>query len=203
MDFLVETRMDEFACLKECLPLADNLDKYLCIKTKINDFEDFEFSADSNLRKTLQKFGHIGWKEMRPLIVGIKCYLTDPDVNTEAYIDILHSDRLKTKTFILESLTVKNEVWYTFKAPLLEAYHTKSWISLSQNISAFTVAILNTSAYVRQKHFTNYFPAGYTSYDLPYDVHNLILVYEDEKGNEANPFPEAASASLFQVMRSL
>jgi hypothetical protein len=203
MDFLVETRMDEFACLKECLPLADNLNKFLCIKTKINDFEDFEFSADSNLRKTLQKFGHIGWKEMRPLIVGIKCYLTDPDINTEAYIDILHSDRLKTKTFILESLTVKNEVWYTFKAPLLEAYHTKSWISLSQNISAFTVAILNTPEYVRQKHFTNYFPAGYTSYDLPYDVHNLILVYEDEKGNEANPYPEAASASLFQVMRSL
>ena len=195
--------MDEFACLKECLPLTDNLNKYLCIKTKINDFEDFEFSVDSNLRKTLQKFGHIGWKEMRPLIVGIKCYLTDPDVNTEAYIDIQHSDRQKTKTFILESLTVKNEVWYTFKAPLLEAYHTKSWISLSQNISAFTVAILNTPEYVRQKHFTNYFPAGYNSYDLPYDVHNLILVYEDKKGKEANPFPEAASASLFQVMRSL
>jgi hypothetical protein len=194
--------MDEFDCLKECLPLADNLNKYLCIKTKINDFGDFEFSTDSNLGKTLQKFAHTGWKEMRPLIVGIKCYLNDKE-GTEAYLDILHSDRRKDKTFILESLTVKNEVWYTFKAPLLEAYHTKSWISMSQNISAFSVAILNTPAYVREKHATNYFPIGYVSYDLPFDVHNLILVYEDEKGNEANPYPEAASASLFRVMRSL
>jgi hypothetical protein len=192
--------MDEFACLKECLPLADNLTKYLCIKTKINDFGDFEFSTDLNLGKTLQKFAHTGWKEMRPLIVGIKCYLNDKE--GEAYVDILHSDRRKDKTFILESLTIKNEVWYTFKAPLLEAYHTKSWISMSQNISAFSVAILNTPAYVREKHATNYLPTGYVSYDLPYDVHNLILVYEDEKGNEANPYPEVAASSLFQVMRS-
>ena len=195
--------MDEFACLKECLPLADNLNKYLCIKTKINYFSDFEFSTDSNLRTSMQKFAHTGWREMRPLIVGIKCYLNDPSEDAKGFVDILHSDRRKDKTFILESLTVKSEVWYTFKAPLLEAYHTKSWISMSQNISAFSVAILNTPAYVREKHATNYLPTGYVSYDLPYDVHNLILVYEDEKGNEANPYPEVATASLFRVMRSL
>ena len=191
--------MDEFDCLKECLPLADNLNKYLCIKTKINYFSDFEFSTDSNLKTSMQKFAHTGWREMRPLIVGIKCYLNDPAEDAKGYVDILHSDKQKDKTFILESLTIKNEVWYQFKAPLLEAYHTKSWISMSQNISAFTVAILNTSAYVRDKHATNYFPAGYVSYDLPYDVHNLILVYEDEKGNKANPYPEAAAASLFRI----
>lgn len=191
--------MDEFACLKECLPLADNLNKYLCIKTKINYFSDFEFSTDSNLRTSMQKFAHTGWREMRPLIVGIKCYLNDPSEDAKGFVDILHSDRRKDKTFILESLTVKSEVWYQFKAPLLEAYHTRSWISMSQNISAFSVAILNTPAYVREKHATNYLPAGYTSYDLPYDVHNLILVYEDEKGGEANPYPEAAAGSLFRV----
>jgi hypothetical protein len=191
--------MDEFDCLKECLPLADNLNKYLCIKTKINYFSDFEFSTDSNLKTSMQKFAHTGWREMRPLIVGIKCYLNDQAEEARGYVDILHSDKQKEKTSILESLTVRSEVWYQFKAPLLEAYHTRSWISLSLNISAFTVAILNTSAYVRDKHATNYFPAGYVSYDLPYDVHNLILVYEDEKGGEANPYPEAASASLFRV----
>ena len=191
--------MDEFDCLKECLPLANNLNKYLCINTKINYFSDFEFSTDSNLRTSIQKFAHTGWREMRPLIVGIKCYLNDPAEEARGYVDILHSDKQKEKTFILESLTVKSEVWYQFKAPLLEAYHTRSWISLSQNIDSFTVAIFNSADYVRQKHGINYFPLGYRSYDLPYDVHNLILVYEDEKGEEANPYPEAAAGSLYRV----
>ena len=178
--------MDEFDCIKECLPLANNLPKYLCVKTKINHFNDFDFNMNNNLEKTIQKFTHTGWREMRPLVVGIKCYLNDTSNEGEGYVDVMHSDKNKENTSVLESLTVRSEVWYQFKYPLLDAYHTRTWISMSQNMNAFTLAILNTPAYVRDKHSTNYFPAGYKSYDSPYSELNKAVIYVDNEGTYTN-----------------
>ena len=178
--------MNEFDILKECLPLADNISKYLCIKTKINYFSDFDFHMNTNLDKTVRKFAHTGWTELKPLVVGVKCYLNDPSKEAEAYVDIFQSDKDRENPIVLECLAVKNEVWYQFKYPLLEAYHTGARISLSQNVSAFSLAILNCSAYVREKHTTNYFPEGYASYDNGYGAHNKALVYV-AADNELDP----------------
>jgi hypothetical protein len=58
-------------------------------------------------------------------------------------------------------------------------------------MKAYTLAILNCSDYVRQKHGTNYFPAGYKSYESGYGEFNKALVYITEDRKELNPNPEA------------
>jgi len=182
--------MNEFDILKECLPLADNLTKYLCVKTKINHFSDFEFPMNTSLDKTVRKFAHSGWLELKPLVVGIKCYLNDQTEGAVAYVDVFQNNRAQEKSIVLESIAVKNEMWYQFKYPLLEAYHTTARISLSQNVSAFTLAILNGSTYVREKHHTNYFPEIYNSYEQMYNSTNAAIVYVDETGKELDPNKE-------------
>ena len=180
--------MDEFDCLKE-VPLESNLAKYLCIKTKVIYFGDFEYRLNTNLSSVVRKFAHTGWTEMHPLVVGIKCFLNDPAETGS--VDVSFADRKNENRVWIDTLDVSNEKWYTFKYPLLEAYHTETRISLSQNMNAYTLAILNVPAYVREKHNTNYFPAGYHSYEPFYSEFNKALVYITEDGKEINPNPDA------------
>jgi hypothetical protein len=178
--------MNEFDILKECLPLADNLPKFLCVKTKINYFSDFEFRLNTNLSQTVRKFGHSGWIELQPLVIGIKCYLNDPV--DQAFVDISFADRENHNRHYIDTATLENEVWHAFKYPLLEAYHTETRIQLSPNISAYTLAILNCSEYVRYKHNTNTFPGDlYKSYEGMYSSTNKTLIYVDKAGKELNP----------------
>jgi hypothetical protein len=177
--------MNEFDCLKECLPLQQNLQKYLCIKTKINYFDDSEFCLNTSLDKTVRKFAHTGWTEMRPIVVGIKCYLSEPE--EKGTVDVCFTNKSNEKRTYIDTFSVNTEEWHTFKYPLLEAYHTDTRIMLSQNVSAFTLAILNCSTYVREKHFTNYYPAEYNSYDTPLSATNYAIVYLDDTRVEINP----------------
>ena len=183
---VVRARMNDFDILMECLPLADNLPNYVCVKTKINYFSDFEFRLNTNLSNTVRKFSHSGWNELQPLIVGIKCYLNDPV--DQAFVDISFADRENHNRHYIDTATLENEVWHTFKYPLLEAYHTETRIQLSPNINAYTLAILNCSEYVRHKHNTNTFPGDlYKSYEGLYSSSNKALIYVDAAGKELNP----------------
>lgn len=167
--------MDEFAVLKECLPLTENLDKYLCIKTKVKYHDDVEFRVKTNLDTMVRRFGHSGWTEMKPLIVGIKCSTSD---SNESFFYIRHSDRMNENTTTLEMTDIKSDVWHTFKYPLLENYHTETRINLGNTVTSYTLAILNVAQYLRHKHSTNYFPSGYVSFDTqPYGEYNKPLVY--------------------------
>ena len=184
--------MNEFDCLKEVLSkgsVESNYGNFLLVKTTVNYFGDFEYRLNTNLSSAVRRFGHSGWTEMKPLIVGIKCYLNDPNGTGSA--DVLFSDRKNENRVWIDTVDVSNETWHTFKYPLLEAYHTETRISLSQNMKAYTLAILNCSDYVRQKHGTNYFPAGYTSYESGYGEFNKALVYVTTDGKELNPNPDA------------
>jgi len=183
--------MNEFDCLKEVIskgPIESNYSNFLLVKTTVNYFGDFEYRLNTNLSSAVRKFGHSGWNEMKPLIVGIKCYLNDLSGTGSA--DVLFTNRKNENRVWIDTVDVSNETWHTFKYPLLEAYHTETRISLSQNIKAYTFAILNCSDYVRQKHGTNYFPAGYTSYESEYGEFNKALVYVTKDGKEINPNPE-------------
>jgi len=183
---IVRAGMNEFDILKECLPLADTLPKFLCVKTKINYFSDFEFRLNTNLSNTVRKFSHSGWTELQPLVVGIKCYLNDPA--DKAFVDVSFADRQNHNIRYIDTAALENEVWHSFKYPLLEAYHTETRIQLSPNISAYTLAILNCSEYVRYKHTTNTFPADlYKSYEGMYGSTNKALIYVDKAGKELNP----------------
>ena len=178
--------MNEFDLYREILPLAQNHGNLLQVKTKINYFSDFEFRLNTKLSGTVRKFSHSGWNELQPLLVGIKCYLNDPA--DQAFVDVSFADRENHNVQYIDTATLENEIWHTFKYPLLEAYHTETRIQVSPNINAYTLAILNCSEYVRHKHGTNTFPANlYQSYEGQYGSSNKALVYVDEKGKELNP----------------
>lgn len=169
--------MNEFDVLKKNLPLNQHLDKYLCVKTKINTFDDYEFRLELNLEKTMRKFSHTGWTEMKPLVVGIKCYTRD---GTPAFVWVRHCDRKKESCQIIDEFDVKNEEWRQFKFPLLQNYHTDTCILVSDNVTSYTLAILDTSTRVRTDHSTNYFPKGYASFDTAtYGSFNKALIYVD------------------------
>jgi hypothetical protein len=187
--------MNEFDILKECRPL--DFSRLLCVKTTINYFSDFEFRLNTKLSGTVRKFSHSGWNELQPLVVGIKCYLNDPA--DQAFVDVCFTDRDNHNVRYIDTATLENEMWHTFKFPLLEAYHTETRIQVSPNINAYTLAILNCSEYVRQKHGTNTFPANlYQSYEGLYGSTNKALVYIDEKGKELNP-NEGRDFNLFRI----
>lgn len=178
--------MDEFAVLKTCLPLKENLSKYLQVKTTINYAEDLEFRMAVTLENTVRKFSHSGWTEMKPMVIGIKCY-----TKTTGFVYVRHEDKQtkavpspkSRKAIILDAFEVQNEEWHTFKYPLLDNYHTETRIILSDDITVFTLAILDTSTCVRDLHHTNEFPSGYASFDTTlYGQFNKAVVYEDEKG---------------------
>jgi hypothetical protein len=178
-------KLNELDVLKKYLPLKDNLSKYLCVRTFTKCHEDFEFRLASNLDTIINKFSHSGWKEMKPLIVGIKCYTTD---NDPAFVYVRHQNRDKTKFVILDSFDAANEEWHTFKYPLLANYHTETYILMSMNISAYTLAIMDTSLRVRYDHGINEFPSSmYESFDYNvYGSFNNAIVYQDEKGDLIN-----------------
>ena len=90
----MSTSLNEFDVLKRNLPLQKHLHKYLCVKTKINTFDDYEFRLELGLDKTVRKFSHTGWTEMKPLVVGIKCYIRD---GKAASVFVRHCDRKKEK----------------------------------------------------------------------------------------------------------
>lgn len=167
----------EFDVLRRNLPLDENISKYLCVKITVNRFEDQEFRVKTNLSQMIHKFGHSAWTEMKPLIVGIKCYTRDEN---PASVFVFHSDRLNENRTVLESSDVYNETWHTFKFPLLENYHTETRIMLTEEVTAYTFAILNTSQRIRYDHGTNHFPAGYMSFESGlYGEYNKPLVYKD------------------------
>jgi hypothetical protein len=187
--------MDEFAVLKQHLPLEANLSKYLLVKTTVHYASDLEFRLEVGLENTVRKFQHTDWNEMRPLVVGIKCYTKDVNL-----VYVRHGDRLQENTKIIDSFDVKNETWYTFKYPLLANYHTDTRILLGGGITAYTLAILNPSQCVREAAGTNYLPTGYKSFDTtPYGSdYNKALVYVDGN-NYINPAGAELTKSILVV----
>ena len=174
--------LNEFDVLKQNLPIVNNISKYLCVKTTLNLHSDLECRIAHSLENMVRKFGHSGWTEMRPLVVGIKCYTKDG-----GFVYVRHENRARTECEIIDSFEVKNEEWHTFKYPLLDNYHTETRIILSEGISAYTLAILNTSQRVRYDHNTNDFPPGYASFDTTlYSEYNKSIIYRDEKGELIN-----------------
>ena len=175
--------MDEFTVLKRHLPLDHNLSKYLLVKTTVRYDTDLEFRLEVGLQSLIHKFQHSGWSEMRPLIVGIKCYTKEPNA-----VFVRHGDRKQENTKLIDSFDVENDTWYTFKYPLLANYHTDTRILLGGGITAYTLAILNTAQCVRHDEGTNHFPQGYKSFDTtPYGSdYNKALVYVDGT-NYINP----------------
>jgi hypothetical protein len=178
--------LNEFDVLKLNLPLQDNLSNYLQVRTIVNYEDDLEFRLATGLDKIVSKFGHSGWTEMKPLLVGIKCYTE----NNSASVFVRHgasSTHTYVNTRLLESFDVENEKWYTFKYPLLANYHTETRILLSNEVRSYTLAILNVSERIRYDLNVNYFPPGYASFDTNiYGSFNKALVYIDENGNHIN-----------------
>jgi len=169
--------MNEFDVLHRNLPLEDNISKYLCVKVTVNRFEDQEFRVKTNLESMVRKFGHSSWTEMKPLIVGIKCYTRN---EIPASVFVFHSDRMNENRTLLESSDVYNESWHTFKYPLLENYHTETRILLGEEVTAYTLAIMNTAQRIRYDHGMNDFPPGYRSFETGlYSEHNKPLVYKE------------------------
>jgi hypothetical protein len=175
--------LNEFDVLKRCLPLERNITKYLCVKTKVNNYDDLEFRMEVDLEKTVRKFAHSSWNEMRPLVVGIKCY-----TNTDAAVFVNHGNRDRLSPRLIDSFDVLNDTWYTFKYPLLANYHTDTRILLSEGVTAFTLAILDSSSHLRDTANSNTLPPGYASFDtMLYGSFNKALVYSDEAGALINP----------------
>ena len=174
--------LNEFDVLRRTLPLKDNISKYLCVKTTLNLESDLECRLAVGLEKMVRKFGHIEWTEMKPLVVGIKCYTKDG-----GFVYVRHENRVRTECEIIDSFEVKNEEWHTFKYPLLDNYHTETRIIFSEGISAYTLAILNTSQRVRYDHGINELPSGYASFDTSlYSQYSKSIIYRDEKGELIN-----------------
>ena len=174
--------LNEFDVLKRNLPLASHLPMYMCIKTTVKYHSDLEFRIAGGLEKTVHTFGHSGWNEMKPLVVGIKCYTKD-----DGFVYVRHEKRARTESTIIDSFDVKNEEWHTFKYPLLDNYHTETHIMLSEGITAFTLAILNPAQRVRAYHGVNHFPGGYASFEPSwYGQYNKAIIYRDEKGELIN-----------------
>jgi hypothetical protein len=188
---------NEFDILKQNLPLKDNLSRYLLVKTKVKYADDLEFRLATGLDTMISKFGHSGWREMKPLIVGIKCCM-----NSEgAFVYVRHSNREQTDMEIIDSFEVANEEWYTFKYPLLANYHTETRIILSPGTASYTLAILNTSEIVRNDNGTNYFPSGYASFDTNvYGSFNKALVYCDEKNTLILPPADLNNAVVVKMV---
>lgn len=170
--------LNEFDVLRRTLPLKDNISKYLCVKTTLNLQSDLEFRLALDLEKMVRKFGHSGWTDMKPLVAGIKCY-----TKGGGFVYVRHENRARTEIKIIDTIDVKNEEWYTFKYPLLDNYHTDTRIILSEDITAYTLAVLNTAERVRYDHGTNELPRGYASFDTSlYGEYNKAIIYRDEKG---------------------
>jgi len=171
--------MNEFDVLHRNLPLEKNISNYLCVKVTVNRFEDQEFRVKTNLDSMARKFGHSGWTEMKPLIVGIKCYTRN---EIPASVFVFHSDRKNENRTVLESSDVYNETWHTFKFPLLENYHTETRILLSDEVIGYTFAILNTAQRIRYDYGTNDLPPGYASFESGlYGEFTKPLIYKDGK----------------------
>ena len=171
------TTMNEFDVLRRNLPLEDNISKYLCVKVTVNRFEDQEFRVKTNLDSMARKFGHSGWTEMKPLIVGIKCYTRE---DRPSGVFVFHSDRINENRIILDSFDVFDNVWHSFKFPLLENYHTETRILIGEEVTSYTLAIMNTAQRIRYDHGTNHFPPGYASFDTGlYGEYTKPLVYKD------------------------
>ena len=171
------TTMNEFDVLRRNLPLEDNISNYLCVKVTINRFEDQEFRVKTNLDSMARKFGHSGWTEMKPLIVGIKCYTRE---DRPSGVFVFHSDRINENRIILDSFDVFDNVWHSFKFPLLENYHTETRILIGEEVTSYTLAIMNTAQRIRYDHGTNDFPPGYNSFESGlYGEYNKPLVYKE------------------------
>jgi len=188
---------NEFDILKQNLPLKDNLSRYLLVKTKVKYADDLEFRLATGLDTMISKFGHSGWREMKPLVVGIKC-----SIDSEGgYVYVRHSNREQTEMEIIDSFEVANEEWYTFKYPLLANYHTETRIILSPGTASYTLAILNTSEIVRNDNGTNYFPSGYASFDTNvYGSFNKALIYCDEKNTLILPPADLNNAVVVKMV---
>ena len=164
--------LNELDILKSCLPLSENLSKYLLVKTKVAYVSDLECRIKCNLDTIVRKFGHSGWMEMKPLVVGIKCYTAG---EKPAFVFVRHSDKNNNNSSIIDSFEAANDAWHPFKFPLIENYHTETRICMSDEVTAYTLAILNSSQLIRYENHTNYFPRGYASFETG----SKALVYVD------------------------
>lgn len=183
--------MDEFAIVQKYLPLKDNLDKYLTVRTKVNCFDDLEFRMANQLNRTVRKFAHSGWTEMKDIVVGIKCYTKREAKGT---VWVQHTDKAKNHTVYIDTLEVQDEVWNEFKYPLLDNCHTDTRILLSDEVTAFTLAIMNTATRVRHDQGINEFPSWlYKSFG------DKVVIYVDENGKSLlseDAFPAAVEKVL-------
>lgn len=171
--------MDEFAVLQKYLPLKDHLAAYLLVKTTVNCQDDLDFRMAS-LDTTVRKFSHTGWAEMKDMVVGIKCTVTDEGFG---FVWVRHTDRTGDKSVTLDKIDVLNNEWYQFKYPLMDNYHTETRIMLSGNISSFTLAIMNTALRVRHDAGINEMPSWTKSFDTnTYGSYNKAIVYVDDNG---------------------
>lgn len=170
--------MDEFAVLKKYLPLETHLSKYLTIRTKINCFDDLDFRMAVQLARTVHKFSHTGWTELKDLVVGIKCYTKHKG---PASFWVKHTDKKQRVSIYIDEATVANEVWHQFKYPFLDDEYTETRIFLSDEVTAFTLAIMNTATRVRHDAGINELPGGYTS------IGTKAVVYVNKAGRPLLP----------------
>jgi len=186
--------MDEFAIVKKYLPLKDNLDKYLTVRTKVICFDDLEFRMANQLNRTVRKFAHSGWTEMKDIVVGIKCYTKHEKKGT---VWVQH--KAKNNTVYIDTLEVEPEMWTEFKYPLLDSTYTDTRILLSDEVTAFTLAIMNTATRVRHDLGINEFPSWqYKSFG------DKAIVYVDADGKSLLPedvFPADAEKVLISSLR--
>ena len=174
------TKMDEFAVLQKYLPLKDHLAAYLLVKTTVNCEDDLDFRLAS-LDKTVRKFSHRGWTDMKDMVMGIKCTVNDEGFG---FVWVRHTDRGGDKRVTLDKIDVMTDEWYQFKYPLMDNYHTETRIMLSGNIASFTLAIMNTALRVRHDAGINELPSGFCSFDTnSYGSFNKAVVYVDDNGS--------------------
>ena len=166
--------------LQKYLPLKDHLGAYLLVKTTVNCNEDLDFRMAS-LDKTVRKFTHTGWTDMKDMVMGIKCTVNDEGLGL---VCVRHTDRRGEKRVTLDMIDVLTNEWYQFKYPLMDNYHTETLIMLSGNISTFTLAIMNTSLRVRHDAGINVLPSWAKSFDTnSYGTYNKAVVYVNEDGS--------------------
>lgn len=172
--------MNELDIVSKYLPLEENFSKYLLIKTKVNYFNDLTFRVAIGLDNMVRKFDVFHY-DMKPMIVGIKCYTEDT-----GYVYVNHYDRNKKSNIIIDDFTMENEKWYTFKYPLVDNYHTETYLNLS-GVSAYTLAIMNCPQRARHDLYSNSIDGKYKSlFSSIYSSCNKPIIYFDK--DFVNPF---------------
>uniref|UniRef100_A0A6C0H0L4 Uncharacterized protein n=1 Tax=viral metagenome TaxID=1070528 RepID=A0A6C0H0L4_9ZZZZ len=148
--------MNELDLVAKNLPLEKNFSKYLLIKTKINNYTDMKIRISLTIDRMIQKFDLFSY-EMKPIVVGIKLFTHN---NELGWFDVHHYNRDKSLWQIIDKAEIENEKWYTFKYPLVENYHTETYINV-ENCTAYTLAILNCPQVAKKEISSNFLDKRY------------------------------------------